>query len=399
MKSLNVFKFIKGYIRIELFSKKKSQNDISKLLNNLIKKNIYIWNISKIDSKFYINTSVKNYLIISKLAKNYNIRTKICCRYGLPFVINKYKKRSGLLIGFFIFIIFLISMSQFIWCIEVHGNKNVNTNQLIKFISTKNIKPGKYRKNIDIKSVEQEVLLNFKDISWISINILGSKAYVEVNERTCPPQNFTTNKPCNIVASKSGIIKHVEAYCGQNLVDCGDFVVKNQIVVSGILEDKSLKDTLVQSRAKVIAQTEETIEYSQMLNYEKTIYKTISTNSYLEILNKQIPINLTKKTDSKIKKTYLTIYPKLFNISMPFCIKQCHNQTPIPSSISLSENQAKTKVLEKINQTEHKMKNDDINIISKKIINQGLKNNNYIIKIKYTLEQDIAQPQEIMIDN
>ena len=395
--SFNIFQFIKGYIRIKI-SEKNPKTDISKFLNNLSKNDIIIWNISKINNNFYINTNIKNYLKIYKLSQKYNVKLKIYHRYGLPFIINKYKKRTGIVIGLAIFFVFLALMSQFIWTIEVHGNKKIDSMELIKFVSQKNIKPGKYRKNIDVKLIEQETLLHFQDISWISINILGSKACIEINEKTPPPPTLKTQTPCNIVASKPGTIKHVEAYCGQNLVQQGDFVTKNQIVVSGILQDKSLKNTVVSARAKVIAHTEEIFSYSQPLDYKKNSYQTISTNLYLELFGTQIPINFSKKTDGEIRKSYSTIHPKLLNISLPFCITQCQNQKPVSTSVRLCESQAKKQILKKINKNESIMKNNNMTIISKTILEQGLQNNNYIIKIKYITEQDIAKPQEIIIN-
>lgn len=389
-----LIRFIKGFVRFEI----RGKNTIN-FLNSLIKKDIFIWNTSKIKNKFYTNTSIKNYILLHKSAKEKKVKLKIIERNGLPFIINRYKHRLGILIGFISFILFLITMSQFIWVIEVHGNKKIDNNQLIKFISQKNIFPGKYRKNIDVKPIEQDILLNFKNISWISINIQGSKATIEINEQTPPPQNWNNGAPCNIVASKKGIIKHVEAYSGQNLVDIDDLVNKGQLIVSGIIEDKSLNNTLVRANAKVIAQVEEIIRYSQPLTEEITKYNTISTNLYLEIFNKNIPLNFTKKATGNIKTFQSVVYPKIFNVSLPFNIRKCYNKQPLKIPINLPLSKAKAKLLKKIAITESKMNKNNIKITSKKIIGTNLIDQKYTIDIKYTTEEDIAQPQEIILDD
>ncbi|MBP0979076.1 MAG: sporulation protein YqfD [Oscillospiraceae bacterium] len=216
-----ILRFIRGFVRVEI-----SGPEISKFLNYLNKNNLYIWNISKIKNKIYINIFIKNYIDLYKLSRNYNIKIKINNKYGLFFIIKKYKKRFGLAFGFLFFIIFLLTMSQFIWTVEVHGNKTIESKQIIDFISSKQIRPGRFRKNIDVRSIEREILLKFKKISWVSINILGSKANIEINERTFPPKKIDIGKPCNIVASKKGVIKNIEAYQGQNLVEIGDFFEK-----------------------------------------------------------------------------------------------------------------------------------------------------------------------------
>lgn len=386
---------IKGFVRFEIYG----ENAI-KFLNSLIKNDIFIWNTSKIKNKFYTNTSIKNYILIHKPAKERNIKLRIVERHGLPFIVNKYKHRLGILIGFLSFMLFLIIMSQFIWVIEIHGNKSIDSNQLIKFISQKNIFPGQYRKNIDVKPIEQEILLKFKNISWISINIQGSKATVEINEQTPPPQNWNNGAPCNIIAAKRGIIKHVEAYSGQNLVDIGDLINKGQIIVSGIIEDKSLNNTLVRANAKAIAKVEDIVRYTQPLTEEVIKYNTISTNLYLEIFNKNIPINFTKNVNNMdIKKFKSTIYPKILNISLPFNINKCYNKQPIKVPINLSPTKAKTKLLKKIAKAESKMNKDNITIISKEVVAENLVDQNYVIDIKYTTEEDIAQTQEIILED
>ena len=363
-----------------------------------MKKNIYIWNISKINNKFYFNTYINNYKLIHKLSKGYIVKFRVHRKYGLPFIIYKYRKRIGLITGFSLFIVFIMIMSEFIWVIEIHGNKTINTSQLINFISSKKIRPGKFRKNIDVRSIERETLLKFKNISWISINIVGSKAIIEINECTLPPKNIDSGAPCNIIASKSGIIDHIEAYQGQNIVDIGDFVKKGQLLVSGILEDTSLNNYIVHSRAKAIARVEETHIFSHPLKFQKTKYSTSSTNLYLEIFNHEIPVNFTKKIDSEIKHSYSTVYPKILDISLPFKIKKQYNKTPSQVYFNISKDQAKKNLLSYINNCESQMKNNNIKIISKQIIQDSLVENNYIIKIKYITLEDIAKPQDIIIE-
>lgn len=389
-----ILRFLKGFIRVEISGIKTSE-----FLNCLIKNNIYTWNISKIKNKIYINIYLKNYRLLYNLSKGYNIKIKIYQKYGLYFYIKKYKKRCGVVVGILLFFIILIIMSQFIWNIEVHGNKTIKTSQIIDFISSQKVRPGKFRKNIDVRTIEREMLLKFKKISWVSINILGSKINIEINERTLPPKKLDIGEPCNIVASKKGIIKNIEAYQGQNLVEIGDFVEKNQILVSGILEDKSLNNTPVYARARAIATVEEVFNFCQPLRFQEKQYKNSSSNLYIQILDKNIPINFTKKIDGETKYLYSTIYPKIFDISLPINIKKRCNYFPTTVSVNLSAQDAKNKLINKIKQKEIEMKNENIKIISKQIIEDKLINNQYLIVIKYLTEEDIAQPQEIIFSN
>lgn len=390
-----ILKFIKGFVRFEV-----TGNDVSKFLNCLMKKNIYIWNVSKINNKFYINISIKDYLQLYKFAHKNHVRCKIQNKYGLPFIINKYKKRLGLATGLIFFITFLIFMSQFIWTIEIRGNKNIDITKLSRFISSQNISPGKFRKNIDVRTIEKNILLKFQEISWVAINIEGSKAIININEVTPAPSNLDAGTPCNIVAAKEGIIKRVEAYNGQNVVEIGDFVKKGQILVSGILEDKSLNNTPVHARAKAIAKVDEIVKFCQPTNEKKIIYKDVSTNYYLNVNKKNLPLNFSfsNSKNSDLKKFNSVICPKIFNISLPFNIVKSKNKQPITISIKLTDDEAKNKIQQKIKNYENKMKLQNTKIISKKIIRCSTFNENYIIEIKYSTEQDIAKSQNIIFE-
>ena len=390
-----ILKFIKGFVRFEV-----TGNDVSKFLNCLMKKNIYIWNVSKINNKFYINISIKDYLQLYKFAHKNHVRCKIQNKYGLPFIINKYKKRLGLATGLIFFITFLIFMSQFIWTIEIRGNKNIDVTKLSRFISSQNISPGKFRKNIDVRTIEKNILLKFQEISWVAINIEGSKAIININEVTPAPSNLDAGTPCNIVAAKEGIIKRVEAYNGQNVVEIGDFVKKGQILVSGILEDKSLNNTPVHARAKAIAEVEEVVKFCQPTIEKKIIYKDVSTNYYLNVNKKNLPLNFSFSNlkNSDLKKFNSVLCPKIFNISLPFNIVKSKNKQPINLSIKLTDDETKNKIQQKIKNYENKMKLKNTKIISKKIIRRSTLNENYIIEIKYFTEQDIAISQNIIFE-
>ena len=364
-----------------------------------MKSNIYLWDSTKIDDKVYSNINAKKYKNIRKIAKESNVRIKIFKKYGVPFIINRYRKRIGLLIGVLIFISFLFIMSQFIWSIEIHGAKTIDQKKLLEFIHQHNLTCGTYKRIVDVRSIEREALLHFDDISWISINIQGSKANIEINERIKPPEKIDAGDPCNIVASKRGTIKYFEVYTGQKVIEVGDSVDEGQILVSGIIEDKSLNNTWIRSRAKVIAEIEENVEYWQPLIEETINYIDFSKVYYLELFGNKIPVNFSKKPDEHIVKFESTIYPKFFNINMPFIIHKQENKIENKTYLKISQKIARSKLLKLIKKSEEKMINEDIIIISNNIINEDIIDNKYKITKKYITHQNISKEQKIQISN
>ena len=53
-------------------------------------------------------------------------------KFGLPFIIERYKKRLGLLIGIIIFCSTLFVLNFFVWDVTVSGNSSVSTQKVLE---------------------------------------------------------------------------------------------------------------------------------------------------------------------------------------------------------------------------------------------------------------------------
>lgn len=391
---LYFLRFFKGYINFNIIGSK-----IEKFFNEVSKNKIPLWGTVKRGHNFSSFTTIKNYRKLQVIARKMHINLKIRKKYGIPFILHRYRKRIGILIGVILSGLFMFIMSQFLWSIEIHGAERINPTDLIRFMSEMNIKPGVIRRGIDVKNIERAALLKFNDISWISINICGSRANVEIKECTLPPQQIDEKEPCNIVASKSGWIKYMEVYDGQKVIDMNNFVYKGQLIVSGIIEDGHLNNTLKHSRAKVIAEVDEIVTVEQPLIKSIKIYKDINKvhhNISIELLGVNIPIcSKNSSNDKLIETNKSTIYPKLFNISIPLVIHKSEVREIINHTIKLSQPQAKIEAEKKIAALEKNIKNK-MKIINKELILSKTDGEKYVIQNKYIVEQDIASPQEIL---
>ena len=116
---------------------------------------------------------------------------------------------------------------------------------------------GALRRDIDAREVERRLMLRLDKAAWVAVNLRGSRAVVEIQERVVPPERIDDRTPHNVVAAKPGFITYLEVYNGQPTVKAGDSVEAGDILVSGIMEDKKLRDRTVHARAKVLAQTQE----------------------------------------------------------------------------------------------------------------------------------------------
>lgn len=244
---------------------------IERFINTCISKQILFWNTKRPKSTVLsANIGVSNFKNVVKIAKKCNCKIKINNKNGLPFLLNKYRKRK-VFAGTLIFIILvIIVVSNFIWNIQISGVDEVKQKEILEFIQNEGVQIGKYKNKIDLQYLINKIRIEREDIAWIGMEIKGTNLIIEVVEADKKPEIIDENEYCNIVATKDGIVSKVKAQNGTPLVKEGDTVKKGDILIQGLIEGKYTENRYVHSEGEVIAKVwyseKEKIYYNQ--NYE-----------------------------------------------------------------------------------------------------------------------------------
>ncbi len=214
--------YIFGYVNISV-----EGYFIERFINICISKNILLWNLKRKKSSFlYANIGIKDFKKIKEIAKTTKCRIKIEQKKGLPFIINKYKKRKAFFIALIAITIFIFGMSNFVWNIEITGNENIDTEEIQKALNENGLKTGKLKNTINTKEIINNIRLQRDDISWIGIHLKGTNAIVEIVEADKKPNIINEEEYCNIVSEKEGVITKINVQNGTALVKEGDIVTK-----------------------------------------------------------------------------------------------------------------------------------------------------------------------------
>lgn len=248
-----------------------SSNGI-KLVNLLNKEKLLFWGVKSAEDGFTIKASLFSCEPIIKTAQAAGIPIEITRTTGIPFVFNKYKGRYGLIIGS-ILGIFLIFLSElFIWEVEVTGNHTVDSKTIISTLEKYGVKRGAFIPDLKIVEIEDDFLIENKDISSIAINIKGTYAQVDVLERTYPPEMEDKNTYCNIVASHDGIVEKVEALDGHPEVKKGDAVVEGQLLINAFMVGELGTYRLTNAKGNVYARVTEKFSIPIPLEQTEKVY-------------------------------------------------------------------------------------------------------------------------------
>ena len=162
---------------------------IERFINICINKNILLQDLSR-EMNTYIKVKIlkSDFKEIRHIARKTKCKVKIKKKSGIPFVINKYRKRKIFAIAILVIAIFIFIMSKFIWNVEIIGNKNIPSEEIKLLIAEYGIKDGKLKKNINIEKVSNLIRLNRSDIAWLGITIKGTNAIIEVEETIEKPE-------------------------------------------------------------------------------------------------------------------------------------------------------------------------------------------------------------------
>lgn len=190
--------YILGYLNIEI-----EGYFVEKFINICISKNIFLWNIKRTKSTVaYSNIGINNFRKVCKIAKDTKCRVKIKSKKGLPFIFNRYKKRKVFFAFLLLLTVSIISLSNFVWNIEIKGNNNISKEELLQTLQNDGLKLGVLKSKVDTKQIINKMRLERNDLAWVGIEIKGTNAIVKVVEADKKPEIIDEDDYCNIVATK-----------------------------------------------------------------------------------------------------------------------------------------------------------------------------------------------------
>lgn len=252
-----------GYVRFELWG-----NNPEDFINLAISEGIELWDLKREKDTLYASARIWQIKDVKCLAEKCRLVYTEKSGKGLTRTVKRYRFRYGILTGILILCTFIFIMSRFLWKIEIVGCNLIDQTKLEEKLAEYDVKIGGKADRKDLDDLQLKLLRDFSELAFISINIKGSYAKIEVTEREMPPEVIDQYDPCNIVASGSGQIISVKTYSGVTLCKKDDIVTKGQLLVSGIFDSKYVGFRMVHAKAEITARTEKTISVEKYYNYE-----------------------------------------------------------------------------------------------------------------------------------
>ena len=155
---------------------------------------------------------------------------------GAPYFFARFRRRYALLLGLAACIVLLIVNSLFIWDFEVSGNDTVPDEKILRVLSENGVRRGTFVHSFRSQDLCNHVLPELPELSWLTVNVRGCRAYVVVRERVLPPEIVNHLSPTNVVSKSAALVTRVLALDGRAMVQKGAIVQKGQLLISGVAE-------------------------------------------------------------------------------------------------------------------------------------------------------------------
>ena len=174
---LKIFQYMGGYLRIRI-----SGYGTERFLNACRHRGIKLWDMKPSGNSYEMNISIKGFRQIKPIVRKTGAKVIIIRRIGLPFFLYRYRRRKLFFAGAVLCLLFIYTLSRFIWSIDIRGNLTRTDETLLEFLQTKDIRNGMRISDINCGEIVKDIRKEYNDIIWVSASIEGTKLIVQIKE-------------------------------------------------------------------------------------------------------------------------------------------------------------------------------------------------------------------------
>ena len=275
-----------NYIKVRVEGK-----NVNNYIKWMIKQKIDIINLNIIKhNHLEVIINYKDYKQLNKYSKTYKIT--IIKKYGNLKIIELFKKNLFIIIPILIAIIFLYFLSNVIFFVDVIYNDKDLVEKIKQELSKYGIEKYKLKKDYEyLNKVKEEILKNNNEtLEWLEIIEDGTKYIVKLVERKKEEKNESFEYQ-SIATNKDAIITSIKAYSGEKIKEINDYVKKDEIIVSGVIEKPDGSLIYTRANAKIYGEVwyKINIEYPYLYKEERVTGKNKDVY-VINFLNKKFPI-------------------------------------------------------------------------------------------------------------
>ncbi|WP_226036940.1 sporulation protein YqfD [Aquibacillus saliphilus] len=397
--------FLTGYVTIKI------EGHHPELFFDLCARNgIFTWNIKRTsDTVCQGNVRLNDISHIRAIRRNTVYKVRFLRKKGLPFIFKQFFYRKPLIVSLLMSVLFVFLLSNIVWDVKI---KNVHPelekridNQLNQY----GIHPGALKFTIGSPGeIQQKLLTDIPELLWVGVTEKGTTYHLEGVEKTVVEEREDAGAR-NIIAAKEGVIVDMFVSKGQPMVEVNDLVKKGQLLVSGELGRKNVKEEekkdekkqqakkLVTAEAEVIAKTwyESKVNIPLEVNYDVLTGEN-KVKHYLRLGKYLLPIWGFKNPD--YDQVQIEAEESTFNfLKWEIPISYVKQNVQEKNIVSTKRTKAEA-VNDGIKQAEKDLQNilgNNATITFEKVLHERMERGKVKLTLYFTVYENIAKNQPI----
>ena len=288
---------------------------------------VYLWDISYEGAAVTMKADGGSMEILEACSQKTGCSMEILGWGGLPAFLRRFRRRHVWSAGVLCFAAGLYLLSSFIWTVEVEGNERLETEDLLSACEKMGLQPGAWKHGVDTEAVTKGLLMQFSDISWVSVGIKGTDVTIRLAETIEKAERIARATPCDIIASADGVIVQITAERGTPMVQTGDVVKKGDVLISSELliglEGEEQHTEYTAAEGAVTARIWQKLTEELPLQYEETIYSGVEKENHSIVFSEKELDIIHPDGAGKWEKTVLEEQPlALGDFRLPLSLKK-----------------------------------------------------------------------------
>ncbi len=241
--------FVRGYVILHI-----EAMGLERILNALSAAGVRVWRVRRIDAlRCEVRMPYRDVFRLFAMRRRYRFRIHVVGRRGLPFLRNRLWRRKVLLFGGVLVFAAFCFLSTRVLFIEVRGCERMDEQLLVDTLKAAGVERYMRHRGVNFVRIANDTAALFDQIAWLGLHREGVFLTVEVKESIPLPQIEDYTVPCDVVASKSGVVVRVTPLRGSALVKTGDRVEDGQTLIAGTVSYKEAPPYATRARGTVTA--------------------------------------------------------------------------------------------------------------------------------------------------
>jgi len=230
--------------------------NLDRFLLSAKNRGITLFDIKKITNKrLIVSVSIKESAKFFAIAKELCYNIKKIKEKGVLLPLLMLWRKAGIVVGAVIFCLSCYFYNDFIYGFSFSGSGSVLEKEVLAYLNGVGIKPYTRFSNIDIETLEDQILSKSPQLSFVGITKKGNTLCFDLALATDKTDTLLGNV-YSLTSNESGVIERIKVYRGTAVKKVGDKVNAGDLIVDGYMtiKEQTVKINVIATVSIIVSQ-------------------------------------------------------------------------------------------------------------------------------------------------